>query len=505
MAASALALGACTTNPVVDAPVQSADAPEATPMPAPPRAGPPNVVLIVADDMGWHDAGAYGNRFHLTPHLDRMAQEGTRLTHGYAASPICSPSRAALMTGQSPAALGITEHFRGTPPVEQWQRLIPPQQRQSLPLSTFTIAEMAKEAGYVTAHVGKWHLGYGGSLPQDHGFDVNIGGSGRGLPPTFFYPYLNGNPDRDLLGEPIDPAREGEYLTDRLTTEALGFIEAHRDTTFLLHLAYYAPHVPIEGPRDKVARYHARAASGDYGFENPEYAAMIEAIDDNVGRVMEALEAYNLARNTLVVFLSDNGGLSVEEVPAFAAHTPATFNGPLRAGKGYLYEGGTRVPFIAWWPGTVMRGVTDAPASNADLFPTVADWIGGSVPAQVEGVSLRGLLTSGAPPLRSDPLTWYFPHYSPQGTRPVRSLREGDLLFMEHMEFGGLSLFDLAADPSQTTNLARQRPADVDRLRALLDAALERQNAPRPSRNPQFDSTEPVPDRWATPNSLGGE
>ena len=225
----------------------------------------------------------------------RWHRRGRGFTDGYAASPICSPSRAALLTGQSPAALHITEHFRGTPPVQNWQRLIPAEPGgQPATLDDGRSPRPAKAVGYTTAHIGKWHLGYGGSAPQDHGFDVNIAGSGRGLPPTFFYPYTPGQAT-DLFGQPIDPAREGEYLTDRLTDEAIEYLEAHRDTSFVLHLAYYAPHVPIEGEPDKVQKYAARAASGDYGFENPEYAAMIETIDDNVGRVLDALDALGIA------------------------------------------------------------------------------------------------------------------------------------------------------------------------------------------------------------------
>ena len=489
------ALAACSNNPVVEGPA------ERPPPPGTPAAGPMNVVLVVADDMGWHDLGVYGNRFHETPNLDRMAAEGVRFTDGYAASPICSPSRAAIMTGRSPAALHITEHFRGRPPVERWQRVVPPEQAPHLPLEATTVAELAGSEGYVTAHVGKWHLGYDGqgSAPTDHGFDVNVGGSGRGLPPTFFYPYLDGNPTEDLLGQPIDPAREGEYLTDRLTAEAVEFLEAHADTTFLLHLAYYTPHVPIEGPPDLVRKYQAKAATGDYGFENPEYAAMIEAIDRNMGRLLAALDRLGLSDETLVVFLSDNGGLSVEEVPAFAAHTPATDNGPLRAGKGYLYEGGTRVPFLAWGPG-VRSATSGVPVTNMDLLPTVADWIGAPTPPEVEGVSLYNLLTTGAPPMR-DELTWYFPHYSPQGTRPARSIRVGGLKLVHRLDQNETSLYDLAADPGETTDLAAERSDDVARLRARLDAALETQGAQAPRANPDYNPNATVPARWDTPNS----
>ena len=494
LASLALLLAACSQPgaPVVDPPVEP-------PPGGPPTAGPPNVVLIVTDDMGWHDLGAYGNRFHETPRLDALAASGTRFTDGYAASPICSPSRAALMTGQSPAALHITEHFRGRPPVEDWQALVPPEQAPHLPHAATTVAELAQAAGYTTAHVGKWHLGYDGSLPQDHGFDVNVGGSGRGLPPTFFYPYLTGTPAADLLGAPYDPARRGEYLTDRLTDEAIAFVEAHADAPFLLHLAYYSPHVPIEGKPALVQKYRAKAATGDYGFENPEYAAMIEAIDQNVGRFVDALGRLGLAERTNVVFLSDNGGLSVEEVPAFAAHTPATDNGPLRAGKGYLYEGGTRVPFIAWGPG-VLAATSAVPVTNMDLLPTVADWLGVAAPAAVEGVSLRDLMATGAPPQRAA-LTWYFPHFSPQGTRPARSIREGPLKLVERLEFGEAFLFDLDADPGETRDLAAERPADVERLRQRLDATLDAQGARRPTRNPRYRPLAPVPSRWATPDS----
>ena len=430
-----------------------------------------------------------------------MAAQGLRFTNGYAASPICSPSRAALMTGRSPAALGITEHFRGTPPVERWQRLVPPDQEQSLPLSTTTVAEVARDAGYVTAHMGKWHLGYQGSLPTDHGFEINVGGSGRGLPPTFFYPYLTGSPERDLLGEPVDPSREGEYLTDRLGTEAVEFLEAHADTTFPAPPRVLRPARPHRGGRatscGSTRRRRRRATTGS---RTPSTRRWSRAIDRNVGRVLDALDRLGLADETLVVFLSDNGGLSVEEVPAFAQHTPATFNGPLRAGKGYLYEGGTRVPFIAWGPG-VRSGTSDVPVTNMDLLSTAAEWIGAPVPPEVEGVSLVPLLTGAAPPARTV-LSWYFPHYSPQGTRPVRSIREGSLKLVEPLEFGRPArLYDLAADPGETTDLAAERPDDVERLRAQLDAILDRQGAQPTRRNPTYSSEEPVPDRWATPNS----
>ena len=459
----------------------------------------PNVIVIVVDDLGWHDLGVYGNRFHETPNLDRLAAGAVRFTSGYAAAPICSPSRAALQTGQSPASLHITEHFRGTPPVEAWEQLVPPHQNDHLPLETTTIAELARAQGYRTAHIGKWHLGGQGSLPQDHGYDLNIAGSGRGLPPSFFYPYTGQTTGPDLFGQPIDPARRGEYLTDRLTDEAIAFLESTADRPFLLHLAYYAVHVPIEGKPDKVARYQAKAAAGDYGFENPDYAAMVESVDENVGRVMAALDRLDLTRRTVVVFVSDNGGLSVREVEDFAAHTPATDNGPLRAGKGYVYEGGNRVPFMVWGPG-VRPGVSDDALTNMDILPTIADWIGAPTPAAVEGVSLLPLVSRGAPLARAL-MTWHFPHYSPQGTRPAQAIREGALKLVVHMETGRTELFDLATDPGETTDLSTSRPADVARMRVDLDAAVAREDAQQPTRNASYDSQAPIPERWGTPNS----
>ena len=450
----------------------------------------PNVVLIVADDLGWSDLSVYGNAFHETPNLDRLAAEGIRFTSGYAAAPVCSPTRASLLTGRYPAALHLTEHLHGPQAPQPWQRVIPPEQARHLPLETSTLAERLSQAGYATAHMGKWHLGGDGSLPEDHGFDVNIAGSGRGLPPSYFYPYVEKGGARDLFGEAADSARAGEYLTNGLTDEAIGFVEAHQDTAFFLHLAYYTVHVPVEGEPERVARYEEKKASNpDFAQANPPYAAMVESLDENVGRLLGALDRLDLSRRTLIAFLSDNGGLHVRSIPGFDAHTPATTNAPLRAGKGYLYEGGLRVPFMARWPEAIPEGVVSATSvSTIDVMPTVLDLLGLPM-TDVDGISLLPLLT-GAAPLERAALYWHFPHYSPQGGRPASAVREGSFKLIEFLEDGRLELlelYDLAEDIGETRNLAEAQPERAARLRAKLSDWRQRVEGQMPTPNPQYD------------------
>ena len=308
-----------------------------------PPTTPPNIIMIVADDMGWYDLACYGSDFIETPNLDQLAARGILFTNGYAAAPLCSPSRASLVTGLHPISVNITEHIHGNRPAGPNQKLQTPPISQQLDLEYETIPEILKKAGYHSAHIGKWHLGGGKFSPQHQGYDLNIAGAWNGLPKSFFYPFFPMGEKPEIQ----DDSKEGDYLTDVLTDKAIDYVEGQKDSLFFLSLNYYAPHVPIEAKPELIEKYRAkRGSEADSILPNIHYAAMVESIDTNVGRLMDRLDELGMAENTLVVFTSDNGGLSVEEVPAFAKHTPPTDNGPLREGKGYLYEGGIREPFI---------------------------------------------------------------------------------------------------------------------------------------------------------------
>jgi arylsulfatase A-like enzyme len=453
----------------------------------------PNVIVIIADDLGWADLGCYGSTFHESPHLDQLAAKGMQFTQAYSSSPYCSPSRASLMTGRHPARLKITDYI---PSNGKSGKFLPAEMRMQLPLEEVTIAEVLHDAGYATWHVGKWHLGDVGFYPQDQGFAVNIAGHAGGLPPSYFWPY--GNPDDEAVPQPrkenvfgcagipgvVAGGVAGEHLCDRLTSEALKLI-AHRkpDQPFFLHLSLYDVHRPIEAKPALVAKYEAKAArlglpsvkdapahtednrahgGGAIPMPdqqvNPVYAAMIETMDTNVGRLMEALTAAGIADDTIMLFTSDNGGHLV------------TSHHPLRGCKGWLYEGGVRVPLIATWPGvTEPGGVCDVPVTNTDILPTLLEACG--LPPQPElhkdGISFTALLRGGTRPVH-DALFWHFPHYGNHGSGPCSSIRIGDWKLIEWLEDGGVELFDLAADPSETNDVATRHPDRVQQLRDQL-------------------------------------
>ncbi|MEA2063687.1 MAG: sulfatase, partial [Gemmatimonadota bacterium] len=363
-----------------------------------------NFVFILIDDMGWADSACYGSTFYQTPNLDKLASQGMRFTDAYAAAPVCSPTRASVMTGKYPARLHLTNFLVGRF-VPENSRILPPDYRLELPLEEVTIPEALKPAGYVSAHIGKWHLGDEPYYPQHQGFDLNVGGSHIGMPRDFFYPEWGDKP-------PID-GRHGEYLTDRLTEEAENFIEKNRDKPFFLHLAHYAVHVPIQAKKDIIKKYQSRLKPGNV-HDNTVYAAMIESVDESVGRVMKKLEDLGIADRTVVIFTSDNGGLSVKE--GDFKHTPATSNAPLRAGKGYLYEGGIREPMIVRWPTEIEPGsVCDVAVTSVDFFPTILEMAGIEPDPgnPVDGVSLVPLLNQTGP-LDREAIFWHYPHFSNQ-------------------------------------------------------------------------------------------
>lgn len=434
----------------------------------------PNFILILMDDLGWADVGCYGSKFYRTPNLDRMAARGIRFTNGYAACPVCSPTRAAVMTGKYPARVGVTNYLPGKHQLP-YSKLLPPESKQFLGLEEVTIAEMLKPAGYKTAHIGKWHLGpTADHWPDKQGFDVNVGGTQSGMPKSFFYPQWESNP-------PIK-AREGEYLTDRLTDEAVQFIRDNRNSPFFLYLPHYAVHVPIEAKEELVRKYRGRVAPGQLQ-NDPVYAAMIESMDESVGRILKTLDELQLAGRTVVVFTSDNGGLSAPEWKL----KPVTSNKPLREGKGHVYEGGIREPFIVSWPGAKPR-VEHTPVNSVDLLPTFAEAAGIAASAYkgVDGVSLVTLIRDGKP-LAARPMYWHYPHYSNQLGRPAGAIRQGYWKLVELYENNALELYNLVEDPGEERNLAEKMPERTREMHGMLKSWRQSVNAKMPTPNPAYD------------------
>ena len=439
----------------------------------------PNVVLIVADDLGGADLGCYGSKkFYRTPNLDKLAGMGKRFTQAYSASPVCSPTRSALMTGKHPARLHLTDWLPGRTDRPS-QKLLRPAIRQQLPLEEVTLAERLKGAGYSTGLIGKWHLGGAGFEPTKQGFDVNIAGDDTGTALSYMAPFRRGA--RGMPG--LEDAPDGQYLTDRLAIEAARFIEEHKASSFFLYLPHYAPHIPLIAKPEVVAKYPKWDGTPHGRQENPYYAAMIESLlDDAVGTVVDALDRSGLTDKTLILFTSDNGGLAVR----VGANTPPTVTCPWREGKGGTFEGGLRVPLIARWPGHVPPGVDGrAPAWAADLPVTIAE-LCGQVPAEgLDGVSLARLLTQGQP-LAARTLCWHYPHYSNQGGKPAGAIRDGDWKLVEFFENGRLELFNLARDPSESNNLAEKEPAKVRELASKLLDWRSSVAAQMPSPNPDY-------------------
>lgn len=409
-------------------------------------AGPgPNFVLILTDDMGWMDTHVYGSTFYETPNIDRLAAQGMRFTNAYSAANVCSPTRASILTGKHPARLHLTTWIPGHN--FPWAKLKEPVFSQELPLEEITLAEALKPAGYRSASFGKWHLGSEEYYPEKQGFDE-----------TF-----------------QKTTREPHYLTDRrVTGEAVRFLEANKHHPFFLYVPYYSVHEPIDGPEEYKAAFEEKLKSDNSQFR-ADYAAMVASQDDNVGRIMDALDEHGLAENTVLIFVSDNGGLS-----------RATRNAPLRGGKGTMYEGGVRVPFIIRWPGVVRAGSTcDAPVTSTDFYPTILELAGLDPPA-LDGVSLTPLLRETGP-ISRDALHWHFPHYHGLGAVPYSSIRKGDWKLIEFLEDNRLEVYNLAEDPGEQNDLAGKMPGQAKELQADLDRWLESVDAQMPTLNPGHD------------------
>jgi arylsulfatase A-like enzyme len=450
-----------------------------------PRERPWNFVFVLADDLGWSDTTPYDADLHETPNLDRLARLGVKFTRAYAAAPVCSPTRASIHTGKYPAKLHITiwREAARRPPANQ--RLIPPVVEENLPHTEVTIAELLRDQGYFTAHVGKWHLGNAEHYPETHGFDVNIGGTVWGAPATFFWPY------RGLFGSGeyryvpgLHGGQPGEYLTDRLTDEALKLIDAAGERPFFLNLCYHTVHTPIEGKAELVERYRAKLRPG-LRHQNAAYAAMVHSLDENVGRVLERLERNGLADRTVVIFTSDNGGY----INPYRGQV-VTNNHPLRSGKGSLYEGGIRVPLIIRWPGVAPAGkVSGEPVCSIDFYPTILEMAGLSGDARhnaaVDGRSLAPLLKDPAARLGREELFFHYPHYYAT-TSPVSAVLAREWKLLEYFEDGRLELYRLGRDPGETRNLASEEPVVARRLHERLRAWRAAVNAQTPSPNPDW-------------------
>jgi len=446
----------------------------------------PNLVLILADDLGWADLSCYGNDLHQTPNLDRLARQGVRFTDAYAASPVCTPTRAAILTGLHPARLHMTI-WRESALNRGNRKLLQPVCLDSLPLKHVTLAEVLKKAGYFNAHLGKWHVGRAEAYPQAHGFHVNIGGTLWGAPQTFWYPFNGDDYFRDWRYVPgLEPGNKGDYLTDRLTDKALGIMEKQTKASrsFYLNLWYHSVHTPIEGKPELVEHYRKKIKPGSVR-KNPHYAAMVHSLDENVGRVLAKIDELGVADNTLVIFTSDNGGFTNK--CKLNRDLAVANNAPLRSGKGSCYEGGVRVPLIVRGPQVAQGKISSEPVYAPDLYPTLLRAAGLSDQAQagIDGVDFTPLLQNPDATLKREALYFHYPHYY-QTTTPVSALRKGDWKLLEYYEDNRLELFNLKQDPGETQDISTANPALARRLRMELDVWRKKIGAQLPEPNPDW-------------------
>ena len=442
---------------------------------------PPNIVVIVVDDLGYMDIGANNpNCFYETPHIDAFAQSAMRFTDGYASNPVCSPTRYSLMTGKYPTQVDATNFFSG----KRGGKFNPAPLNDKMPLEEVTLAQALKKKGYATFFAGKWHLGPTEKFfPQNRGFDINIGGGHNGGPYTggkYFAPFKNPQIQEE--------SPKGEHLPTRLARETASFIQENKDTPFLAYLSFYSVHTPLMGREDLVKKYQEKAATitgEEFGTEeqvigkkprkvrilqkHAVYGAMMEAMDEAVGTVLQQLDDSNVAENTIVIFTSDNGGLSTSEgLP--------TSNLPLRGGKGWIYEGGIRVPWIVRYPGVTQAGTTSTdPICSIDLFPTLAQAAGAEMSAKIDGINLTPALKGGS--LERQSLFWHYPHYSNQGGIPGGAIRQGDFKLVERYEDGRVHLYNLKDDIGEQTDISADHPELVTDMREQLHSWYEKVDA----------------------------
>jgi arylsulfatase A-like enzyme len=431
-----------------------------------------NIILIMIDDLSWMDLHCQGNERLDTPNIDRLASQGMRFTDAYSAAPVCSPTRAAIMTGQSPARLGLTTHIPDRPQYRPKDAtLLSAKTLNHLPLEHVKLAERLKEAGYATGFFGKWHLSRASAekglserelRPEFQGFDLNIGGCSFGGPPSYFDPFRNPT---------IENRREGEYLPDRLADEAITFIKAHREELFFAALWNYTVHWPMQAPQALIDKYEKRIGPG---LKDPIYGAMIEALDASVGRVMAAIDELKLADQTLIIFTSDNGGFD-----------GVSDNRPLRASKGHLYEGGIRVPLIVRWPGIIpAKTICRTPVISTDFYPTLLDV--SSLPhgtgKTLDGESIMPLLKRTGQ-LKRKAIYFHYPNYAWHGSNQLGgAVREGDYKLIERYNDDSVELYNLVDDLSEKRDLSLEMPQKAAELKRKLDAWLAESGAIMPKR-----------------------
>lgn len=446
---------------------------------APIAAQPPNFVLILADDLGWSDLGCYGSDFHETPRIDGLAAAGLHFTDAYAACQSCSPTRASILTGRYPARLHLTDWIPGRTP--DGAKLQPPNWTNYLRRAETTLAEALTPAGYTSAAIGKWHLGKPGWFPSDQGFAVSFAGSAAGSHSSMFPPYWPAEALERFGLEPLPDVRAGEYLTDRLTREAEAFLERNQSRPFFLYLSHFAVHTRIQGKLELVRKY--RSKSPGRRHHNPEYAAMLESVDQSTGRIVDKVAELGLTERTLIVFYSDNGGLS--------RGGAITSNLPLRGEKSTAWEGGVRVPLILHWPGVIDSGrETPVPVTSTDLFPTFLEAAGLAPAVEIDGKSLLPLARGET--FDRGPIFWHAPHYNAHTPvltmTPYGAVRDGDWKLIENYEDGSVELYNLADDLGETIDQSADRPELAARLRGLLADWRGSVDAQMPVPNPNADA-----------------
>ncbi len=450
-----------------------------------------NVVFFLVDDLGWRDLGCYGSEFYETPNIDRLASKSVVFTQAYTPNPVCSPTRAAILTGKYPTRIGITDWIPGRDPKNK--ELLGPQDLDELPLEEVTFAEELKEHGYRTFFAGKWHLGHEGYFPEDQGFDINKGGHHKGSPPGGYYsPYKNPK----LVDGP-----DGEYLTDRLVDESIHFMEDNVKNPFLLYLSFYTVHTPIQASKKHISKFKekrkklrdsipAKSQEGD-GFTvqnqyNAAYASMVYALDENIGRVLDKLDQLGLSDNALIIFTSDNGGLSTLQNERSTAPTSVK---PLRAGKGWAYEGGVRVPLIIKEPGKTASKSVDTPVMSMDFYPTILDVLNLEPQPQhhMDGVSLVPVL-NGQKREVHETLFWDYPHYHGSGWVPGTAIRKGDWKLIHFYEDDRYELYNIKEDITEEHNRLGENPEKFNELKQELELMMEETGAVMPKANPDWEN-----------------